>query len=66
MLPNKFQASEPGSSEEEGFRLFSHVHLFLWLIPGPSGRNYFGPWDLHLYKLDKEPLGKATYQVSSI
>ena len=53
MLHTKFQASESSGSEEEDFKYFS---VYLYLVPR----------DLYLYKLGKEQLGNATYQISSI
>ena len=65
MLHTKFQASKPCGSEEEDFWIFFYV--FLWFEPTtPWRRGHLGPWDLHLNKLGRDPLGNATYQISNI
>ena len=65
MLSTKFQATEPGGSQEETFGIF--FYLSLWFKPrNPWGRAIFGHWEHHWYKLGKVPKGNATYQMSSI
>ena len=57
------KASKPSGSEED-FIIFFYV--FLWLEPTTLARSHLGPWDPHLNKIGKEPLGNASYQISSI
>ena len=61
MLHTKYQVSKPSGSEGEDFFIFIYG-----LNLEPLTRGHLGPWDLHLNKLDKEPLDNATYQISSI
>ena len=65
MLHTEFQASEPSGSEEDDFLIFFYIY-FYDLNLGPQVQDHLGPSDLHFIKLDKEPLGNATYQISSI
>ena len=58
MLVTEFQASKPSGSEEEDFLIFFYV--FLWFNLQPLARSHLGPWDLHLNKIGKGPLGHAT------
>ena len=64
MLHTKLQASKPSDYEEEDFLIFFYV--FLWFEPTTLTRGHLGPWDLHLNKLGRSPLGNATYQISNI
>ena len=64
MLVTEFQTSKPSGSEEEDFEYFSMY--FYGLNLQPLLRSHLGPWDLHLNKIGKGPLGNATIQISSI
>ena len=64
MLVTEFQASKPSGSEEEDFEYFSMY--FYGSNLQPLARSHLGPWDLHLNKIGKGPLGNATIQISSI
>ena len=65
MLQTKFQASKPSGSEEEDFFEYFTMH-FYGLNLRPLTEGHLGPWDLHLNKLGRGPLGNATYQISNI
>ena len=65
MLVTEFQASKPSGSEEEDFLIYFSMY-FYGLNLQPMARSHLGPWDLHLNKLGKGPLGNATKQISSI
>ena len=64
MRHTEFQASKPSGSEETGFLIFSMY--FYCSNLGPTDRGHLAPWDLHLNKIGKGPLGNATYPFSSI
>ena len=48
-------------------KIFEYISMhFYGLNLGPLARDYLGPWDLHLNKLGKGPLGNAIYQILNI
>ena len=55
MLVTEFQTSKPSGSM-----------YFYGLSLQPLPRSHLGPWDLHLNKIGKGPLGNSTIQISSI
>ena len=59
MLQTKFQAPDPSNSGEEDF-----LNIFHFLTQDPLPQGHFGPKDHHLNKLDRGPLGNATYHIS--
>ena len=60
MLHTKFQASKPSGSEEEDFKIF--LYVFLWLKPRtPPPQRPSWTLGLHLDKLGIGALGNATY-----
>ena len=65
MLHTELQASKPRGSEKEYF-FFIFSMYFYDLNQGPQVRDHLGPWDLHLNKIGKGPLGNATYQILSL
>ena len=67
LVHTKFQASKPSGSEEN-FGIFFYVFsmYFYGLKLGPLARSHLAPWDLHLNKIGKGPLGNAKYQISNI
>ena len=50
--------------KKKSFEYFSMY--FFGLNLGPLAWGHLGPWDLHLNKLGRGPLGNATYQISNI
>ena len=56
MLHTKFQAYNSNGSGEEDFLIFP-----MYFYDSNLARDHLGPWDLHLNKLGKSPLGNATY-----
>ena len=60
MLPTKFQTPDACDSDEDNFLVY-----FYALNLGPLAQSHLGPWDLHLNKLGKRPLGIATYQIQA-
>ena len=61
MLHTQFQASKPSGSEKEDFFFLYFSMYFNGSNLRPSGQGHLGPWDLHLNKLGKGPLGNAIY-----
>ena len=48
-------------------KIFEYFSMhFYGLNLRPLTRGHLGPWDLHLNKLGRGPLGNATYQISNI
>ena len=60
MIHTQFQASKPSGSEEEDFLIF-FLCISMVQTQDPLARGHLGPWDLHLIKLGKGPLGNAIY-----
>ena len=58
MLHTEFQASKPSGSEKKIFEYFSMY--FYGSNLQSLARIHLGPWDLHLNKIGKGPLGNAT------
>ena len=48
-------------------KIFEYFSMYFYgLNLRPLTRGHLGPWDLHLNKLGRGPLGNATYQISNI
>ena len=48
-------------------KIFEYFSMYFYgLNLRPLTRGHLGPWDLHLNKLGRDPLGNATYQISNI
>ena len=64
MLHIKFQTSGQMVLKQKILKYFSMY--FYGLNTGPPGAGHLATRDPHLAKHGKEPLGNATYQISSI
>ena len=63
MPHTKLQASEPSGFEGEIVECFSMY--FFGSNLRLQAQGHLEPWDLHLNKIGKRPLGNATYQFQS-